>query len=111
MAKKVASNNLDIEGIVRKAKNAQAGSDIYSNHQRITATNNEIFIDFYVLTPDPTNNNLPIATFLQRVILPITVGLELGTSIQLAAKNVRVTVTFDPDTVPHVAAVESQENK
>jgi hypothetical protein len=74
------SINYDV--ITRKAKSVQEGLDLYSNFQRVTATSNEVVIDFYVVAPDNSNLDIPKAVHLQRVIIPTSIAANFGKILQ-----------------------------
>jgi hypothetical protein len=47
---------------------------IYANHAQFGMTGNEIFVDFYRLEPNPGVTPTPSAYFVQRIIIPVSLG-------------------------------------
>lgn len=102
--KKVSPLNLD--QLTRKAKSVQQGLDLYSNFQRVTATLSEVVIDFYIITPSPTDSDAPHATHLQRVVVPFQIAKRLG---QVITEIVDLTPQNDDVITVTVAKEEGKE--
>lgn len=55
--------------------------DFYSNHVQVSISANELFIDFYYLSPTPGNAAKPIAKHIQRTISPIALAKGLASAL------------------------------
>lgn len=79
-----------IEDAMASSESVQQGLDLYSNLQRVTVTKNELVIDFFAALPARGKLDSPKVVHLQRVIVPIPVGLNLAniitTTTEAAAK-------------------------
>lgn len=63
----------------------------HSNHAQILLQGDELYIDFYVVSPTPSGNNAPSAHLAHRIVLPASQAKGLATAIAnvvaIAEKN------------------------
>lgn len=89
--------------VLSKAKNTQVGPDIYSNLQRVVITQNELFIDFYAMTPDLVNSEHPQVNHLQRVILPLMVAKDFSRILSNIAGNIEISDIESTESAPNTS--------
>lgn len=88
--------------LLAKAKPAD-NPDLYANHIQVSISANELFIDFYYISPVVGNATKPIAKHIQRTISPIGMAKGLASAlvnivaIHEAEHNVTLPSTRDPD--------------
>lgn len=59
--------SISLDEIIARAKSLDPGNAIYSNHVQISFTQNEVFLDFYLLSP--VSGKPPQAAHVARLVL------------------------------------------
>lgn len=98
--KTTPANGINIA--LSRAKNVQVGPDIYSNMQRATLTQNELFLDFYAISPDLEMKEKPQITHLQRIILPLFVAKDLARILNETTSGIEVEINDIESTEPEL---------
>ena len=67
-----------------------AHPDLYANHAQIMVSGNEVFIDFYYLSPVPGKINAIGSVFQQRLIMPHAIVKGFATALANAITGFEV---------------------
>lgn len=99
--KKTPASEISVASLLAKAGKAY-DHDIYANHIQMTITANELFVDFYYISP-ASGKSTPNTEHVQRAILPMNVAKGLATALaNVVAKyeaenNITLPNSRDPD--------------
>lgn len=66
--------------LLPKAKPSES-PDIYANHIQVSVSGNEIFLDFYYISPNISDPQKPTIQHIQRTVSPIPLAKGLATAI------------------------------
>lgn len=76
--------------------------DLYANHAQVSITANELFLDFYYISPKLSEPTKPVAKLIQRVVVPIGLGKGFTSAIANvianfeAANNITLPLSREP---------------
>lgn len=81
MATPKTKTEITTSELLAKAKPAN-NPDFYANHIQVSISSNELFIDFYYISPVVGSSSKPTAQHIQRTVSPI--GMAKGLASALA---------------------------
>ena len=62
-------------------------SDVYANHVQVVLTNNELFLDFYYISPQ-ASEEIPVkAVYAGRIIAPVGMAKGIATALANVVAN------------------------
>lgn len=77
--KKIPVKEMTVSELTTKATKSFE-RDSYSNHIQVAITPNELFVDFYYLSPSVSKTQ-PVVEHVQRVVVPVSLAKGLTTAL------------------------------
>lgn len=90
--KKITAKDITVADLLSKAGKT-FDRDSYSNHIQVAITANELFIDFYYISP-AAGKSTPTMDHVQRIVIPVSIAKGLATALA----NVVVSYEAEHDT-------------
>ena len=75
--RKINPKEIHVNELIDKA-NKTYERDVYANHVQVALTQNELFVDFYYVTP---LGNKPELQHVQRMVLPVSLAKGMASAI------------------------------
>jgi len=80
-------NPENLDEILNQAIDLTNNSQSYATTARFAITPTELFLDLYVLAPNPSNLSTPEARRIQRIILPLSTAKDLAEKMLQGVKH------------------------
>ncbi|RJP48347.1 MAG: DUF3467 domain-containing protein [Anaerolineaceae bacterium] len=82
------TQTVNIRDLISKSVDKSTGHSIYANHAQFLVTDKEIYIDFYFV--GRSHQEKIEATFVQRIIIPLSLGKGVAEGLANAIANFEV---------------------